>query len=63
MAELEKFDGEPIILGPTSYSGDLHIQVQRPLLIEQIVDGKHSALKLWTNAYVPDMPLLFRVGR
>jgi branched-chain amino acid transport system substrate-binding protein len=63
VAELEKFDGEPIILGPTSYTNELHIQVQRPLLIEQIIDGKHSALKLWTNEFVPDMALLFRVGR
>jgi branched-chain amino acid transport system substrate-binding protein len=63
VAELEKFKGEPLVLGPTTYTHDLHIQRQRPLLIEQIVNGKHSALELWTNNYVPDMPLLFRVGR
>ncbi|MEQ8348755.1 MAG: ABC transporter substrate-binding protein [Sneathiellaceae bacterium] len=63
VAELEKFDKEPLVVGPTSYSADLHIQVQRPLLIEQITGGKHEALKLWTNGFVPDMPLLFRVGR
>jgi branched-chain amino acid transport system substrate-binding protein len=63
VAELEKFDGEETVLGPTSYTEELHIQIQRPLLIEQIDDGKHSALKLWTNELVPDMPLLFRVGR
>ena len=63
VAELEKFDGEDTILGPTSYSAELHIQTQRPLLIEEVTDGKHKALQTWTNEFVPDMPLLFRVGR
>jgi len=63
VAELEKFSKEPLILGPTSYSARLHIQTQRPLLVEAVAGGKRQAVKLWTNEFVPDMPLLFRVAK
>src|SRR5690606_37607808 len=63
VAELEKFKDEPLTVGPTSYSSELHIQVQRPLLIMEIQNGKHAPVTLWTNELVPDMPLLFRVSQ
>jgi branched-chain amino acid transport system substrate-binding protein len=63
VAELEKFKNEPLAVGPTSYTNELHIQVQRPLLIVEIQNGKHKPITLWTNEMVPDMPLLFRVNQ
>ncbi len=62
VAELEKFKDEGLIL-PTTYSSELHIQTQRPLLIMEVQNGKHRAIKRWRNQLVPDMPLLFRVGQ
>jgi branched-chain amino acid transport system substrate-binding protein len=62
VAELEKFDREPTIIGPSSFSSELHIQVDRPLLVMEVQNGKQQALELWEPSFTPDMPLLFRVG-
>ncbi|OJU49195.1 MAG: ABC transporter substrate-binding protein [Mesorhizobium sp. 61-13] len=61
-AELEKFKDEPLTIGPTSYSADRHIQVNRPLLIMEVQNGKHKSLEVWRNKQIPSTELLFRVG-
>jgi branched-chain amino acid transport system substrate-binding protein len=61
-AELERFKDEPLTVGPTSYTKDLHIQVNRPLLIMEVTDGKHHSLEVWRNEIIPSTALLFRVG-
>jgi len=62
VAELERFKDEPLTVGPTSYTKDLHIQVNRPLLIMEVTDGKHHSLEVWRNEIIPSTALLFRVG-
>ncbi|CAI2931838.1 ABC transporter substrate-binding protein [Aminobacter niigataensis] len=62
VAQLEKFKDEPLTIGPTSYSHDLHIQANRPLLIMEVQNGKHSSVEVWRNKNVPSTALLFRVG-
>lgn len=62
VAAMESFKDEPLTVGPTSYSEDLHIQTNRPLLIMQVQEGKYSPVGLWRNTMIPSMPLLFRVG-
>jgi branched-chain amino acid transport system substrate-binding protein len=63
VAELEKFKDEPTLLGPTTYTHELHIQTHRPLLIMQVQNGQPHAIERWRNEMIPDMDLLFRVGK
>ena len=58
--ELNKFRNEPTLLGPRSFSEDLHIQVQAQYLIMQIQDGKYSRIGYWTNSEPISQDLLFR---
>ena len=37
---MESFKDVPLLPGPTSFTKDLHIAVDRPVRIEQVVDGK-----------------------
>ncbi len=60
-AELEKFRDEPLTIGPTTYSHELHIQVNRPLLIMEVQNGKNRAIELWRNELIPSTQLLFRM--
>ncbi len=62
VAVLESFKDEPLTVGPTSYTKDLHIQVNRPLLIMQVTNGKHKSLEVWRNEIIPTTALLFRLG-
>jgi branched-chain amino acid transport system substrate-binding protein len=39
--ELDKMSKVPLLVGTTSFSPDLHINVDRPMLIMEIFDGKH----------------------
>jgi branched-chain amino acid transport system substrate-binding protein len=39
-AAMEKFDKQPFLAGPTSFSPDLHIAVDRPMRVLQVVNGK-----------------------
>jgi branched-chain amino acid transport system substrate-binding protein len=59
---LESFKDEPLTIGPTSYSKDLHIQVNRPLLIMGVTDGKYKSLEVWRNEIIPSTALLYRLG-
>ena len=62
LAEMEKFNEEPLLIGPTTFTDELHIQTHRPQLIVQVEDGKMSPLKLYRNEYIPPFELLFRIG-
>lgn len=41
-AALDAFKEEPLVVGPTTFTPDLHIQVARPMTIVQSQDGKFS---------------------
>jgi hypothetical protein len=44
-AEFLKFDNTEFLVGPTKFSNDLHINVERPMRIMQVQDGQYSFLK------------------
>jgi len=53
VAEYEKFKDEELIVGKTSYSPDLHINLGRGQLIMQVQNGKHAAIEWHVPAKVP----------
>lgn len=40
-AELDKFDAEPLLMGATTFTPDVHINLDREMIILRIDDGKH----------------------
>lgn len=54
-AELHKFNGEDLLIGSTTYTPDLHINVGRPMLIMKIDNGKHEAIGRFTPESVPEI--------
>lgn len=54
-AELDKFDGEDFLVGKTSYSPELHINVDRPLLIMNIENGKHKPVGRFSTSNAPEI--------
>lgn len=62
LAVMNAYKDQPFLVGPTSYSKDLHVQVNRPWLIMTVKDGSFRAVELYRNEFTPDLKLLFRVG-
>lgn len=62
LAELEAFDKEPFLVGPMSFDNQWHIQLDRPLLIVNVENGKMSPVGLHANEYIPSEQLLLRIG-
>jgi branched-chain amino acid transport system substrate-binding protein len=54
-AALDGFDKESLVIGPTTYTKDLHIQTTRPMTIVGVENGKFSAVGRFT---VEKYPLL-----
>ena len=52
-AELDKFKAEPLAIGPTTYSSDLHIQLKRPMTIVEAQAGKFKAVTRYAPEQVP----------
>jgi branched-chain amino acid transport system substrate-binding protein len=52
-AALDGFDKEPLVIGPTTYTKDLHIQTTRPMSIIGVTDGKFSAVGRFTVEKFP----------
>ncbi len=57
------FSDEAFLVGPTSYSSDLHIQTNRPWLIMKVENDSFKAVEMYRNELTPDMNLLFRIGK
>lgn len=55
--ELDKFKDEPLLVGESSFSPDLHINLHRSLLIMNVTDGKHTPVMRYKAEKVP--PLTF----
>lgn len=53
---LESFKNEPTVLGPESFTPEVHIDFHRQVRIMQIQDGKDSFLTLWTVQKTPPLP-------
>lgn len=62
LAVMNSYRDQPFLVGPTSYTKDLHIQVNRPWLIMTVKDGSFHAVEMYRNQFTPDLKLLFRVG-
>ena len=60
---MNDYEEEPFTCGLTTYTDQLHIQVDRPQLIMKVEDGQFKSVGMYRNEVVPDMKLLFRVGQ
>lgn len=63
LAEMNQYKDQPFTVGLTSYTDQLHIQIDRPQLIMKVEDDSFRAVEMYRNAFVPDMKLLFRSGQ
>jgi len=63
LAVMNQYKDEPFTVGLTSYTDQLHIQINRPQLIMKVENGSFRAVEMFRNTYLPDMKLLFRVGQ
>ena len=55
--ELDKFDNEPLLIGPTTYTPDLHINLFRGMQMMEVQNGKHAPIMRYTAEKVP--PITF----
>ncbi len=63
VAEMEQFTDEPLLAGPSTYTPELHILLDRPYLMMKVEDGSFRAVEIFRADFKPDLPLLFRVGQ
>ena len=63
LSVMNSYQNEPFTAGPTTFSKDLHIQVNRPWLIMKVENRSFHAAEMFRNTIVPDKKLLFRVGQ
>lgn len=54
VAELEKFQAEPLLVGQTTFTKDRHINYDRGQLIMKVEDGKHKAVEWQEPTSVPN---------
>lgn len=47
-AELDKFDNEPLLVGPSSFSPEIHINLQRPMLLMKAENGEFTPIERFT---------------
>jgi branched-chain amino acid transport system substrate-binding protein len=59
LAELNKFDKQPLLWGATSFTEDMHIDLVHPMAIIQIQEGKGSFADLITVEDPPELQLIF----
>jgi hypothetical protein len=53
VAQLEKFHGEDLLAGATSFTPTAHLQLDRPIIVMQVQGGKFSAVGPYQNKMVP----------
>ena len=52
-AELEKFDQEPLMAGPTTFTKEMHMDLYRSMRLIEITNGKPSFVEIITPEKVP----------
>ncbi len=62
VAEMQKFTDEAFLAGPSTYTPELHILLDRPYLMMKVEDGSFRAVEIYRSTFKPDMALLFRVS-
>lgn len=60
LAEYNKFDGVDLLVGPTKFSPDLHINLERPQAVLGIKDGKGYFVDLIQLPEPPPLQLVFK---
>ena len=60
LAEMNKFKDEPFVGGPTTFTPDLHINLQRPQAVMGIKDGKGYFVDLIQLPEPPPLELIFK---
>ena len=60
LAEYNKFDGVQLLVGPTKFSPDLHINLERPQAVLGIKDGKGYFVDLIQLPEPPPLQLVFK---
>jgi len=55
-AEFEAVTDEPLLVGPTPFTQDTHINFYRPMVVMQVQDGAHSAVELRSPEAIPGQP-------
>ncbi len=63
LAVMNTYKDEPFTAGPTTFTDQLHVQVNRPWLIMKVENDTFQAVEVFRNSLTPDMRLLFRVGQ
>lgn len=54
-AELDKLTKENLLIGQTTFTPELHINVDRPMLIQRIVNGKHEPVGRFVAEKLPEV--------
>ena len=60
LAEMNKFKNENLVVGPTTYTPDLHINLMRPQAVMGIKDGKGYFVELIQLPEPPPLELIFK---
>lgn len=60
VAVMNTFKDQEFTAGPTTYTDELHIQVDNPFLVMKVEDGSSRAVELFRASFKPDMQILFR---
>ena len=59
-AELDKFDREPLFVGPTTFTPDLHIDLSRSAVVVQVQNGVSSLVEVVELDEAPPVELAFK---
>lgn len=59
LAEFNKFTDEEIVGVPITFTPEMHIQLKWPMLMMEVENGKHKAVRYQTSGATPPMSLLF----
>ncbi len=54
-AAMDQFKNEPLVIGPTSFTDKLHIQLARPMSILEAENGKYHFVEKYAIKDVPDI--------
>ena len=60
VAELDKFDKEPLFVGPTTFTPDLHIDLSRSAVVVQVQNGVSSLVDVVALDEAPPVELAFK---
>ena len=60
---METYKDQPTILGPRSFSHELHIQAQVPMLVEEVSGGQDHVIDNWSISEAVPNDVLYRMKK